>query len=268
MHYTSHDGVHLHWTIDGPDDAPAIVLLNSIGTDMRLWDGVVPHCAGLRTLRMDTRGHGGSDAPDGDYSLRMLAADVIAVMDAAGIADAILAGVSLGGMIAMQLALDHPARVNALLPICTSATMDPVAWGARVRKVRDEGMASIVDLAMSRFLSPDFVAREPRRAQRVENGLLEMDPAGYAGCAAAIRDMDIRQRLSRLDVPVVVVTGSLDTSTPFAGHAEHLVAEISGAHHIELACAHLAPLEASEGLARTIIDFAASRHATPEASEV
>jgi 3-oxoadipate enol-lactonase len=268
MHYTSRDGVHLHWTIDGRDAAPAIVLLNSIGTDLSLWGDVMPHLAGLRVVRMDTRGHGGSDAPDGDYALPMLAADVAAVMDAAGLADAILAGVSLGGMIAMQMALDHPARVNALLPICTSATMDPVAWDTRVRKVRDEGMASIVDLAMSRFLSLNFVAGNPATTQRVEKGLLEMDPAGYAGCAAAIRDMDIRGRLQGLDLPVVVVTGSLDTSTPFAGHGEHLVAEIPGAHHIELACAHLAPFEAPADLARTIIDFATIRHATAEASAV
>lgn len=261
MPYANLAGTRIHWTVSGPDDAPTIMLLNSIGTDMTLWDRVVPHLTGFRLLRMDTRGHGASDATEGDYSLSMLAGDVIAVMDAAGIRTAILAGVSLGGMIALQVALDHRERVDALLAICTSATMDSVAWGARVAKVRSEGMAAIVDLAMTRFLSPAFIDAKPELASAVRKGLLDMAPAGYAGCAAAIRDMDLEPGLHRIDRPVLVITGAIDTSTPYTGHGEPLVSGIPGAHHIELDCAHLAPIEAPEQLARAILDFAAIPHA-------
>jgi 3-oxoadipate enol-lactonase len=206
-------------------------------------------------LRIDTRGHGASDVSECDYDLPVLAADVRAAMDAAGLAAADIAGVSLGGMIAMQLALDAPDRVSSLILVCTSATMDKSAWTARVEKVRAEGMAGIVDLAMSRFLSPEFVEGRPDVAATVRRGLLAMDPAGYAGCAAAIRDMQISSHLAELRQPTLVVTGLRDTSTPHDGHGEHLITAIRGASHVSLDAAHLAPLEAPDDLAATMIDF-------------
>ncbi|MEG3174577.1 alpha/beta fold hydrolase, partial [Sphingomonas sp. ZB1N12] len=115
MPFAIRDDVRLYWKLDGARDLPVLILLNSIGTDMGLWDTSVPHLLpAFRLLRIDTRGHGASDTPDGDYSLAMLADDVVAVMDAAGVQTAAVAGVSLGGMIAMELALTHPARIIAL----------------------------------------------------------------------------------------------------------------------------------------------------------
>src|SRR5262249_45340831 len=149
------------------------------------------YLAGFSVVRIDTRGHGHSDAPEGDYSLEMLAKDVLAILDEAGLERVAIAGVSLGGMIAMELALDHPGRVAVLLPICTSATMDSSAWATRVDTVRTGGTEAILDLAMSRFLSPSFTQSEPEIAIQVADGLWRMSDAGYAGCAAAIRDMDI-----------------------------------------------------------------------------
>lgn len=252
---TRNGDVRIGWSETGARDAPALLLLNSIGTDRALWDGMLPHLAGYRVIRMDTRGHGASDAPAGDYTLPMLAQDALAVLDAAGAKSAVVAGVSLGGMIAMHLALDHPERVGRLIAICTSATMDHLAWAARVDTVREGGMEAIVDLAMSRFLSPAFVAANPRTAARIAGSLRAMAPHGYVGCGAAIRDMALIDRLHTLDLPTLVVTGSHDTSTPFTGHGEHLLSAISGARHVELECAHLAPLEVPEALATTMIGF-------------
>ena len=162
MPFCGRDGNRIYWKLEGRDDAPPLVLLNSIGTDMDLWAAALPVLLGaFKVLRIDTRGHGASDVPSGDYALGGLADDVLATMTDAGIGTAMVAGVSLGGMIAMQMALAQPGRVAALGLVCTSATMDRAAWTERVRVVREAGMEAIADLAMTRFLSPGFIAAEP-----------------------------------------------------------------------------------------------------------
>lgn len=255
MPFVRGDGADIYWKVEGVEDRPRLVLLNSIGTDMDLWAPVLPmlrrHVA---LLRIDTRGHGASDAPTGDYTMPMLARDVAAAMTAAGWSSARIAGVSLGGMIAMQLAIVPPDLVAGLALVCTSATMDRAAWTARVDTVRRDGMAGIVDLAMSRFLSPAFIDAQPEVAATIRRGLLTMQTKGYAGCAAAIRDMTIAERLDDIACPTLVVTGDRDTSSPFAGHGEHLIARIAAARQVALPAAHLAPLEARETLAAAILE--------------
>ncbi|QSR19087.1 3-oxoadipate enol-lactonase [Novosphingobium sp. KA1] len=251
--FTSVPGARLYWKLEGREGAPALVLLNSIGTDMDLWDPVLPLLrARFRLLRIDTRGHGASSAEPGDFSMQVLARDVLAAAHGAGIDRFALAGVSLGGMIGMELALARPRQVEKLALVCTSATMDAAAWNERIAKVRGEGMAAIADLAMGRFLSQ---AAEPAVYQTVRRQLLTMDPQGYAGCAAAIRDMELENRISGIACPVLVVTGTRDTSTPLEGHGEHLLARIPGAAHAALEAAHLAPLEAPEALAAALVSF-------------
>ncbi|MGA1809168.1 alpha/beta fold hydrolase [Sphingobium sp. WW5] len=253
MAFIQRPGANLYWKRDGRDDAPALLLLNSIGTDMDLWDGMLPHLRDrFAVLRIDARGHGASIAEPGDYTLVMLADDVLAAADAAGFDRFSVAGVSLGGMIGMELALRAPERVEKLLPICTSATMDSASWNDRIAKVRGEGMAAIADLAMGRFLSD---AAEPAIYEAVRCQLLTMDAQGYAGCGAAIRDMGLADRIGGIACPTLVVTGTRDTSTPYAGHGEHLIARIPGAAHVALEAAHLAPLEAPEALAGAITSF-------------
>ena len=256
MPFAVRDGMRLYWKLDGAETLPPLVLLNSIGTDMGLWDGCVPQLlTGFRLLRIDTRGHGASDAPGGDYTLAGLAADIAAVMDAAGIAQAAVAGVSLGGMIAMQLALDQPARVSALALICTSATMDRAAWVQRIATVRGGGTAAIADLAMGRFLSPGFTRTHGAVAAGIRQGLIAMADDGYAGAGAAIRDMALIDRLPQLAVPTLVVAGDRDTSTPFAGHGERIAAAIPNASVVHLDAAHLAPIEAPGALAAVLTRF-------------
>lgn len=248
-------GTRLYWKLEGERGRPPLVLLNSIGTDMDLWAPMLP---ALRrrflVLRVDTRGHGASDATPGDYDMALLAGDIGAAMEAAGIDRAVIAGVSLGGMIAMQMALDAPERVAGLALVCTSATMDRAAWQARVETVRADGLGSIVDPVMGRFLSPAFCDAHPEVEATIRRGLLAMDPAGYAGCGAAIRDMRLADRLGAIAAPTLVVSGDRDVSTPFAGHGDHLLAQIAGARHVALDAAHLAPFEAPDALAAALID--------------
>lgn len=268
MPFATRDDVRIYWTLEGAADRPVLVLLNSIGTDMALWATTVPHLLpAFRVLRIDTRGHGASDAPDGDYTMAMLAGDVLAVMDAAGVAQAAVAGVSLGGMIAMELALAAPDRVTHLIPVCTSATMDPAAWAQRVQTVRDDGIAAIADMAMGRFLSPRFVADHPEQAGSVRAGLLTMMARGYAGAGAAIRDMALIDRLPHIAQPTLVVAGDRDVSTPYAGHGDRIVEAIPGARAVHLDAAHLAPLEAPAALAAAIRRFVHGDSATEQAAE-
>ena len=250
------DGAQLFWKLEGPDRAPALVLLNSIGTDMDLWDATLPILRErFRLLRIDTRGHGASSAQAGDFSLDQLARDVLAVADAAGLSRFSVAGVSLGGMIAMQLALLVPATVDRLALICTSATMDSAAWNDRVIRVREQGMAWVANLSMERFLSDATRDTRPGLHATIRRQLLLMDRRGYAGCGAAIRDMELAERLSAIANPTLVVTGTRDISTPFEGHGDYLLAHIPKTTHLSIHASHLAPIEAPEQVAHALIAF-------------
>lgn len=259
MPFTPVDRAQIYWKLEGPEAAPALILLNSIGTDMDLWDATLPHLRErFRLLRIDTRGHGASSAEADDFSLEQLARDVLKVAEAAGFTSFRIAGVSLGGMIAMQLALLAPATVQRLALICTSATMDPAAWRDRVVKVREHGMASIADLSMGRFLSDATRDARPGLYDTLRRQLLLMNQDGYAGCAAAIRDMELAAHLKALACPALVVTGTRDVSTPFEGHGDYLLANIPVATHVALDTAHLAPIEAPAELATALIELLAT----------
>lgn len=252
MAFAVRDGVRLYWRAEGEPERPALLLLNSIGTDLGLWDRVVPHLlADFRVLRMDTRGHGASDAPGGDYSLAMLAADAQAVLDAAGVARAWVCGVSLGGMIAMRLALDAPERISGLVLACTSAGMDHEAWETRRRTVLDQGLGAIEEMALGRFFAEDFRRTHRAEVETVRQGLRALDRNGYAGCCAAIRDMDLLNGLGAIRAPTLVIGGAKDVSTPFEGHGSLIAEAIPGAEAEILETAHLACIEAP-------LDFAAA----------
>lgn len=268
MPFTLRNGVRLYWRLDGAADRPPLVLLNSIGTDLGLWDRTVPHLLpAFRLLRIDTRGHGASDAPAGDYSLAMLADDVAAIMADAGIDRAAVAGISLGGMIAMELSLGHPDRVSALGLICTSAQMDSAAWSARIETVRTQGTAAIADMAIARFLSAPFIARHPEIADAMTGAIAAQPDDGYAGAAAAIRDMALAERIAGIAVPALVVTGAVDIATPYAGHGERLVAGIPNARHVGVAGAHLPAIEDPAVLAGALRRFLLADPAMADAED-
>lgn len=256
MPFALRDNVRIYWRQEGSADRPPLLLLNSIATDMSLWDRVMPYLLPrFRVLRLDGRGHGASDAPAGDYSLGELALDAIAVMDAARVDRTAIAGVSLGGMVAMELALQAPERVAALALICTSAKMDRASWVSRVETVRSQGTAAIADIVMRRFLSTAFTAMHRETAATIRQNILQMNDNGYAGAGAAIRDMDLIERIAGIRAPTLVISGSADVSTPAAGHGDRIVALVDGAENLELACAHLPPIENPGRLASALVQF-------------
>jgi 3-oxoadipate enol-lactonase/4-carboxymuconolactone decarboxylase len=265
--FTVRDGVRLYWRQDGSAEKPALLLLNSIGTGMELWDGVVPlllpaYCV----IRMDQRGHGASDAPPGDYSMAMLASDAAAVLDDAGVTRAAVCGISLGGMVAMTLALSLPDRVSALIVACSSAAMDPAAWEARAATVRAGGTAAIAEMAMGRFFSPAFRAAKPAVVETTRRALVAQPAAGYAGCCVAIRDMRLLDALPAIGTPTLVIGGTRDVSTPYESHGAAIAAAIPGAASAQLPTAHLPSLEDPQGMAAAIRRFLAPPDLRPAAT--
>ena len=150
MAFVMQDKVRLYWRADGDEGKPPLLLLNSLGTDHAMWDAVMPLLMrDFRVLRMDTRGHGASDAPKGDYTLSMLAQDALAVLDAAGVARAHVCGLSMGGMTALALAIEHPERVEKIIGANTSAQMSPDLMRERAALVRQKGMEAVIDAVLA-----------------------------------------------------------------------------------------------------------------------
>jgi 3-oxoadipate enol-lactonase/4-carboxymuconolactone decarboxylase len=232
------------------------MLLNSLGTDMGMWDPqLAPLGANFDILRMDTRGHGSSDVPEGDYSLEMLGLDALAVMDAAGVDKAIIIGLSLGGMTAMWLAANHPDRFTALVVCNSSAKVAPGPWDARARLVRSDGMDAVVDAVIERFYSPDYRTANPAAVATAKDVLRRQDPVGYSGCCCAIRDMDIDGVIGGIILPTLVISGSKDTATPLQGHGDRIGAAIPGAQAVTLDAGHISNQEQPDAFNKAMLEF-------------
>lgn len=258
MPFAHSGGARIYWHSHGLADAPPVVLMHTIGTDMGIYARAMPYLEQhFRLLNMDIRGHGASDAPDAEYSLSLLGRDVCAVMDAAGAERAIVCGTSIGAMIAMQMALDSPARIRGLVLANTSAAMDPALWPERIRMVRRDGIAHMAEGWVSRHFSPQFMAESKAITDSVFLNMEAMNPLGYLGCAAAIRDMDLLNDLHRIEVPSLLIAGELDGPTPYAGHGDRIVAAIPGASVEFLPAGHLSCVEQPELFAKAVIAFAA-----------
>lgn len=242
------DGIRLAYQLDGPADAPALLLINSLGTDLRMWEPQVAALAsGLRVLRYDSRGHGRSDAPPGPYTLERLGLDTVALLDGLGIERAHVCGLSLGGLVALWLAIHRPGRVGRAVFANTAARIGShEIWGARIAAVRAGGMAAIRDAVLARFLSAGFRERRPEVAANVSEMLVATPPEGYVGCCAALRDADLHNLVSTIEARSLVIGGELDEATPPA-QAEDLHAGIVPSELMVIpGVAHLSNLEAPE----------------------
>jgi 3-oxoadipate enol-lactonase/4-carboxymuconolactone decarboxylase len=260
MPFAQTDGARLYWRCDGPDNAPALLLGNSIGTDHALWDPVMPVLMrAFRVIRYDARGHGASDAPAGEYSMERLGLDALAIADAAGAERFHYAGISLGGMVGLWLGENAAKRIDRLALCNTSAYFGPESWAARIAAVRSGGMAAITDMVMARFFTPAYVKQADARFASVRRMFLSIDAGGYIGCGAAIRDMDLRAGLPRIQVPTLVVTGAFDQATPPA-QGLAIAQAIPGARYAELACAHIPTHEAGPALAGRLCEFFLDAH--------
>lgn len=252
------NGTSIHYRLDGRAGGPALVLCNSLGSDLSMWDPVLPPLARrFRVLRHDARGHGESPATPGPYSVELLARDVAALLETLQVRRPHLCGLSLGGMVGMWLAAHVPRSLASLVLCNTTARMaHPEAYEQRIAQVRAGGVAAVADAALAIWFSAPFRAKQPGEVARAREMLLSTSAEGYAAACAAVRDHDARAWLSRVTVPALVVSGTHDPVTPPAdGH--FLAASIPGARYLELPAAHLSALEAGPALGAEIVSFVA-----------
>ena len=248
-------GVGLHYADAGPADVPAVVLANSIGTDFRLWDDLVPLLpAGLRLVRYDKRGHGLSDAPEGPYTIDQLADDAAGLIRHLGLRDVVFVGLSIGGLIGLSLAARHPALLRGLVVSNSAARIGTAEmWQARIDAIREGGLAAIGAPTMERWFSPAFRATGAARPWQT---MLERQPvAGYIACCEALATADQTKAARGLSLPVQVIAGSLDGSTPPA-LVRQTAELIPGAAYAEIdGVGHLPCVEKPKDYAAMLIHF-------------
>lgn len=244
--------------VDGRDGAPPLVLSNSLGTDLHLWDPQIPALTErYLVVRYDQRGHGGSPGPPGPYTIDELAGDVVALLDHLGIGRASFCGLSLGGMVGMALAVQAPERVDRLVLVCTSARLPREPWAERAATVRSSGLTAIAEAVVARWFTPPFVRAHPDVRDHMRAVFLAADPEGYAACCDAIASMDLLDRIGAIAAPTLVIAGADDTAIA-ADHGEAIARRIRGARLTVVPdAAHLANVEQPESVTAAILDHLA-----------
>ena len=223
----------LHHRLDGPQAAPPLMLCNSLGTTLEMWDAQVEGLTTrFRLVRYDRRGHGRSPVPRGPYSIEDLGHDALGLLDGLGIARASFCGLSIGGMVGMWLASEAPERIDRLVLCSTAASLPPrEQWLERAATVRAKGVTAIADAAVDRWFTPN-APRSLRESFRAM--LVGTPPEGYAACCEALADLDLRDRLAAIEAPTLVVTGEGDPVAP-PETGGRLAASIRGGRHVTVA---------------------------------
>lgn len=257
-HVTLADG-ELHYTLDGTPGKPVLVLSNSLGTNLHMWDTqVAAFTEHFQVLRYDTRGHGASLVSAGPYSIEQLGRDVLALLDALNLPRVHFCGLSMGGLIGQWLGINAGERLHKLVVCNTAAKIaGPDVWNPRIETVLRDGQAAMValrDASIARWFTPGYAAANPAQAKRITDMLAATSPQGYAANCAAVRDADFRAQLGAIQVPTLVIAGTEDAVTPPAGG--HFIEEhVKGAQYAEFHAAHLSNVEVGEPFSRRVIDF-------------
>lgn len=214
--FIDRDGVRIACRVDGDQskDAPTLVFSNSLGSTMQLWDPVLPHLpSGARIIRFDLRGHGGSDVPAPPYSMGSMVSDAAAVCDHFAVQDALMVGLSVGGMVTQGLAVKRPDLVRAMVLSCTAAKIgNPNLWQNRIDAVRAQGLSGMAETILDRWFGKDF--RHSPQARQWRDMLTSISVDGYTGVCAAIAGTDFYTPTSGLRIPTLGIAGSEDPSTP------------------------------------------------------
>ncbi|MDS1271240.1 3-oxoadipate enol-lactonase [Lipingzhangella sp. LS1_29] len=256
--------VDVHYTVDGPDTAPVVVLVNSLGTTLEMWD---PQLASLsaefRVVRFDMRGHGRSPVPQGPYSMADLGSDVVRLLDRLGVERAHVVGLSIGGMVGQWLGAHAPDRVAGLTLMCTAPRLEPAsAWAQRAATVRAEGTEAIADTVVGRWFTPEFAEANPQTVARTRAMVAATPAEGYAGCCGAIEGADLVPDLPSVTAPTLVVAAAEDPSTP-PGVVEQVSGGIPGARYVLLEdSAHLVNVQRDAAVTQLVSDHVHGK--TPE----
>jgi len=250
------DGCPIHVETAGREGAPPLMLSNSLGTDLTMWDDqVTPFTEHFRLIRYDRRGHGQSGVPQGPYSMERLGRDVIAVLDVLGIDKTNWCGLSMGGMVGQWLGANVPDRVEKLiLSNCTDYYADKSPWNDRIAFVRDKGLATIVGSNMERWFTQGFREQHPEVIERFTEMFVATDRNGYIACGQAVRDMDHRALLPRIKAPTLIIAGRHDLATTLAA-GESMRDRIPGARLAVIEAAHISNAEQPTAYAETVLNF-------------
>ncbi|MGE8499887.1 MAG: 3-oxoadipate enol-lactonase [Pseudomonas sp.] len=249
----------LHYQLEGSAAAPVLVLSNSLGTDLHMWDVQMPaFLEHFRVLRFDTRGHGQSLVIPGPYRIKQLGQDVLALLDHLDIDQAHFCGLSMGGLIGQWLAINAPERIQRLVLCNTAAKIgSPEVWNPRIDTVLSGGtqaMRDLRDASISRWFTADFAAANPERVEPIVGMLAQTSPEGYAANCAAVRDADFREQIAGITAPVLVVCGTQDAVTTVE-HGQFMQVRIAGAELVELHAAHLSNVEAEAAFTHHVVNF-------------
>jgi 3-oxoadipate enol-lactonase len=260
---TSEPVVEVNYALEGPEDAPVLVLSNSLGSTLEMWDDQANVLRErFRLVRYDQRGHGDSPVPPGPYRIEDLGLDLLALLDRLEIERVSFCGLSIGGLVGMWLASEDADRVERLVLCCTAARFDPDMYDARANTVRAEGVGSISDTVLERWFTPEFRASRPETLEWAESMLRGTPTEGYAGCCEVLRDTDVRDRLEGIRAPTLVIAGAEDPAATVE-QAEEIRDSIPGARLTVIDnAAHLANIEQPEAVTREILD-----HLEPVAGE-
>ncbi|WP_114948373.1 3-oxoadipate enol-lactonase [Microvirga calopogonii] len=242
--------------LDGPAEAPVLLLSNSLSSDLSMWDDQVPVWAQrFRVVRYDQRGHGASVVSAPPYSMDQLGRDVIGIMDALRIERGHWCGLSLGGMVGMWMLTHAPERIDKAVLANTSAYMGPVElWNGRIETARRGGMEALVEPTIERWFPEHFRKVAPTTMDRMRAMILRTPVEGYQGCCAAIRDMDQRKSIRNIANSVLLIIGSRDPATPPAD-GELIADSIRHAKTVVLDAAHISNIEQPAAFASTVLDF-------------
>ncbi len=214
------NGIAINYELSGAADGPAVVLHHPLATNLSCWDELTAALEEkYRVLRLDARGHGASDAPAGAYAFETLAKDVVDLMTACGMDKASFLGLSMGGMVGQYLGFLYPERFKCLLLVSTSSRIPDEAqpvWDQRIVAAKKDGMASQVDGAMQRWVSPRALKEDAALVERLRKMILATPVDGYLGWCQAIRGLNVTSRLGAIKLPTRVIVGELDPATPVA----------------------------------------------------
>jgi len=251
------NGININFEIDGPDNAPWLILSNSLLTNLSMWDDQVATLArSFRILRYDQRGHGDTEATAGDYSFDLLVADIIALIDMLGIGRAHFCGLSMGGMTALFLAQRHPQRFDRIIACdCGPASTEASAqqWKERIEVASRDGMQALVEPTIARWFPPDFVATKAPVLDKVRGMIRSTPLAGFRGCAMALSSYDLRGGLGGIDRRTLLIVGTKDAT--LAG-IRQIKEAVRGSALVELEGAgHISNVEQPAAFTRAVVDF-------------
>lgn len=255
-HVTVRDGTRIAYRWDGAKGSPVLVLSNSLGTDLHMWDPQMGAFAkNFRVLRYDTRGHGQSDAPSGAYSIDRLGCDVVELLQELGLHKVHFCGLSLGGMIGQWLAVRASQSIDRLVFANTSAYMGPPSnWQSRIEGVLANGVAPLADASLARWFTPNFLTHAPEAIAPIRAMLLANRPGGYVGCCAAIRDMDQRAMAGLNELPTLVIAGRFDPATSVEDSI-YLAKHARNGRLAILDAAHLSNVECPQQFSERVVAF-------------